>query len=74
MPKSVVCNCDYNMAKQLAKTSQFLWNIDTYVKDAKKEGHSGCVKMWEAIRKDAERHAKLLSSQIKKKVKVGEFC
>ena len=72
--KAVVCNCDYNLAKQLTKSLQLAWNVDTYVKDAKAARHKDCAELWQKVKKNAESQAKLIDAQLKKKVKSGDFC
>ena len=60
-------NCDYNCVKQLSEKLTFLWRIDQYIKDAKKQKHKACQKMWESIKKDEEKHVKMLKSHLVKK-------
>ena len=55
--KCNVCDCDYNVMKQLVKLNQFLWNVEGYIEDAKKEGHEECVAAFEEMKKDAEKNA-----------------
>lgn len=68
-----LCDCDYNLTKQLAKKLQFLWNAEGYVKDAEKDGHPACAKLWREIARDEERHANLLRETIIDLAKAGQF-
>lgn len=75
MAKKVpVCNCDYNKMKQLTKALQLLWNIEGYKKDAKKERHAECVKMWDQIEKNVLKNEKLLRNVVEKRIKKGRLC
>jgi hypothetical protein len=73
MPAKAVGNCSYNCAKQLVKNSKFLWAVDRYIADAKKEGHKDCVKMWEHLKKGELHHAQMIRTAIEKKAKKGKF-
>lgn len=66
-------NCNYNMTKQLAKNLQLLWNIDGYIADAKRDGHKECVKVWETIKADEQRHARMLRESIRGLARKGKF-
>jgi hypothetical protein len=56
----IVSNCQYNMAKQLEKKLQFLWNVDGYIKDAENEGNTRCAEILNEIKTDEEKHARML--------------
>ena len=71
MATKVVSNCSYNVTKQLAKKLNLVWNLDKWIADAKKDGHTGCVKMWEEIKKDEIKHAKMLQGVVEGKSKKG---
>jgi hypothetical protein len=63
--KCVVCNdCSYNIMKQLVKTNELLWNVDGYIKDAKKAKHKKCQGVLEQIKKDNTKNAKALKELI----------
>jgi len=68
MPKAKmdVCDCCYNVSKQLAKKSEFLWHAERYLKDAKKKKHAGCARMWKRIIADERQHVRMLKSAMKK--------
>lgn len=73
MAKKCLNDCCYNLVKQLAKKTQFLWNVDKYIKDASKAKDTECARMWKQIRKDEERHAEMLKKHITKLAKQGKF-
>jgi hypothetical protein len=63
--KCVNCgDCTYNIMKQLVKTNELLWNIDGYIKDAKKEKNKKCQHVMEKIKKDNMRNADALKELI----------
>ena len=74
MPVKCIGNCNYNMTKQLVKKLKFLWAVDKYLEDAKKENHKDCVKILEEIKKDEERHANILRNHIAKVAANGKFA
>ncbi|MFQ6009687.1 MAG: hypothetical protein ACE5J7_01020 [Candidatus Aenigmatarchaeota archaeon] len=71
--KCIVCDCDYNLIKQLTKKLQFLWGIDGYIKDAEKDGHKDCAELFREIKADEEKHAKKMKELLLKKVKEGKL-
>lgn len=61
MPKkTTICDCCYNMHKQMAKKAEFLWHAQGYLKDAKRCRHRGCEKVLKEIVKDEKRHLEML--------------
>jgi bacterioferritin (cytochrome b1) len=73
MQRTLLTNCNYNLTKQLEKKLQFLWSVDGYIKDAEKEGNSGCAEIFRKIKADEERHAEMLKQEIARLAKVGTF-
>jgi hypothetical protein len=73
MVKTCLNDCSYNCTKQLAKKLELLWNIEKYIKDAKTCNHKECEKVFLQIKKDTEKHTKMLKELIEKKVKKHEF-
>tara|TARA_Y100000296_G_scaffold56517_1_gene64845 strand:+ start:232 stop:456 length:225 start_codon:yes stop_codon:yes gene_type:complete len=71
--KCVVCDCNYNVMKQLVKLNQVLWNIDKYIKDAKKSKHKECVKAFTTLRKDCIKNATNLKKLVVMKAKKGKL-
>jgi len=53
-------DCYYDVAKQIVKRSKFLWAVDGYIKNAKKVKDSKCVKIWETIQSNEQRHVDML--------------
>ncbi len=73
MSTKAISNCNFDCAKQLVKTAKFLWAVEGYIRDARKEGHKECAKMWEKIKKDEMKHAEMLRKNIEHKAKIGKF-
>lgn len=65
MVQKAVDDCYYNVHKQLVKRLQFLWNVDGYIKDSKKNGHGECVKMWQEVAKNELKNVRLLQISVK---------
>ncbi|MGA3020476.1 MAG: hypothetical protein ABSD68_00815 [Candidatus Micrarchaeales archaeon] len=66
MPKKHVENCYYNVHKQLVKRLQFLWYLDSYIKDSKKDSHTECARMWNEIAANERKNIKLLQTAVKR--------
>ena len=69
----VVSNTSYNLAKQLTKSLQLLWNIDKYVEDARRDGDEKTTKIWQGMKSDTESHANKIRERINELVGVGGF-
>lgn len=68
---SLVTNTEYNVTKQLEKTMQFLWHVNTYIKDAEKDSNNQAADTFKKIKADEENHAKMLKELLVKTVKSG---
>lgn len=66
-------NCDYNCVQQLWRQLKFLSNFDNYIKDAEDCGHDDCKKAFEEIKKNTQRHVKLLKGILVSRTKEGVF-
>ena len=66
MAKKPVEDCYYNVHKQLVKRLQFLWYLDSYINDSKKEGHMECARMWNEIAANERKNVKLLQTAVKR--------
>lgn len=73
MPKACLCNTNFNLSKQLVKKLKFLWAVDTYIKDAKREGFNDVAELWEKIKADEERHSELIKEKLINAFKVGKL-
>ena len=73
MKKTCLNNCNYNCMKQLTKKLKLLWHIDAHIEDAKKCGHKECVRVFEIIKKDEQKHVDMLKKIIEKKAKAGKL-
>jgi rubrerythrin len=60
----ILTDCQYNIAKQLEKKLEFLWHVDSYIKDAAKDGNHECLGVFKEIKSDEERHAKMLKGSL----------
>jgi bacterioferritin (cytochrome b1) len=73
MQRALLSNCNYNLTKQLEKKSQFLWIVDSYIKDAENEGNSQCAEIFRKIKADEERHVEMLKQEIARLSREGKF-
>lgn len=67
----VLTNTEYNVTKQLEKRMEFLWHVDTYIKDAEKDGNKQAADTFRKIKSEEERHAKMLKDLLVNTVKTG---
>lgn len=74
MQRAPLSNCNYNLTKQLDKKLQFLWAVDSYIKDAENEGNSKCTEIFSKIKADEERHVDMLKQEIARLSKEGKFA
>jgi hypothetical protein len=68
-----VSDTSYNLTKQLTKSLQLLWNIDRYIEDSEKELDAESTELWKQMKKDTERHAKMIRDRINALVAAGTF-
>ena len=71
--KSKLSNCGYNTSQALARKGAMIWKIDQFIKDAKKEKVTACVKMWQEIKKDEQKHVQMLKQSIAALCKAGKL-
>lgn len=57
----------------LARVLDDLWRYDQYIKDAKKDKHPECAKLWQEIAKTDAKQAEKLRVLVNKKAKAGMF-
>jgi len=69
----VTCDCNYNVLKQFVKLNQLLWNVDDYIKDAKKAGHKDCQKTLEQLKNDSAKNASRLKKLVLEKARKGKL-
>lgn len=62
-------NCDHNIIHTLALKLDALYRYDTFIRDAKKEGHKACSALFNKMRKkdcsDVEELRKILYKKCK---------
>lgn len=68
-----LCNCNYNVMRQLTKKLSFLTKVDQYIQDAKRDGHPECAAMWEHIKADEDKHAKMMRDMVAKLAQDGKL-
>ena len=66
--KSIMTNTEYNISKQLDKKLEFLWHIDSYINDAKKDGDSQAADAFNKIKGDEQEHARILKELLLRSV------
>lgn len=67
-------DCNYDKVKLLHEVSRMIWRIRKhYMKDAEKEGHPLCKKMYEEMAKDLESHREKLAEAVSGLAKEGKF-
>lgn len=66
--KSIMTNTEYNISKQLDKKLEFLWHIDSYIKDAQKDGDRQAADAFTKIRGEEQEHAKMLKELLLRSV------
>ena len=70
----MLCNCNYDKTKLLAKISKISGFIDKHaVKDAEKDGHPLCAEEYKELKQDLERHAEKLRMAIEGLSREGKF-
>ena len=66
--KSIMTNTEYNISKQLDKKLEFLCHIDSYIKDAQKDGDTQAADAFTKIRGEEQEHAKMLKELLLRSV------
>ena len=70
----MLCNCNYDKTKLLAKISKISGFIDKHaVRDAEKDGHPLCAEEYKEIKQDLERHMEKLRLAIEGLSREGKF-
>ena len=70
----MLCNCNYNKTKLLAKISKITGFIEKHaIKDADKDGHPLCAEEYKELKTDLERHVEKLRVAIEGLSREGKF-
>ena len=70
----MLCNCNYDKTKLLAKISKISMFIEKHaIKDAEKDGHPLCVDEYKELKQDIERHLEKLRLAIEGLSREGQF-
>jgi vacuolar-type H+-ATPase subunit H len=63
-------NSTYNILIALGKEADFLYStVDTYIQDAKKDNRTHLVEIWNEMKKDKEKHLRMLREALEKEAK-----
>ncbi|MBD3210736.1 hypothetical protein GF318_05125 [Candidatus Micrarchaeota archaeon] len=65
MKDTGLCDCCYNVTKQLAKTAEFLWHSEKYLEDARRANHTRCAEVFEKIIENEKEHLEMLKELAK---------
>jgi hypothetical protein len=63
---AILTDLQYNITKQLIRETEFLWHVNRYIEDAAIEGNEEYVRVFQEIKTDKERHAKILRDLVTK--------
>lgn len=67
-------NCNYDKVKLLQQVSHMIWRIEKhYARDAKKDKHPLCKKMYEELAEDLKKHRKKLEDAVGGLAKEGKL-
>ena len=60
-------NSTYNILIALGKEADFLYStVDTYIEDAKKDNRPHLVDIWNEMKRDKEKHLKMLREALER--------
>ena len=63
-------NSTYNILSALGKEADFLYStVGTYIEDAKKDNRSQLAEVWNEIKRDKEKHLRMLREALEKESK-----
>ena len=65
-------DCNYNILHALVKEQQGLYGIKQYLKDANKDKHFACAKMWKMVERNKAENVRLLHGILSMKIKAGK--
>ncbi len=63
----------YNAVHQLTKTLEFLNRVNIYIEDAQKANNAKFEEIWNIIKEDRQKHAKLLKDFLLTEMKDNNF-
>lgn len=68
-PPAELSNTAYDILKVLGKDADFLYDtIDSYIRDARNANKSDLVEMWQAIKKDRQKHVHMLKEALEREI------
>jgi len=63
-------NSTYNILIALGKEADFLYStLETYIEDAKKDNRQQLVEIWTQMKRDKEKHLRMLREALEKEAK-----
>ena len=63
-------NSTYNILRALGKEADFLYStVDTYIEDARKDNRTQLVETWNEMKRDKEKHLRMLREALEKEAK-----
>jgi vacuolar-type H+-ATPase subunit H len=63
-------NSTYNILRALGREADFLYStVDTYIEDAKKDSRQHLVEIWNEMKRDKEKHLRMLREALEKEAK-----
>jgi len=63
----------YNAVHQLTKTLEFLNRVNMYIEDAQKANDTKFEEIWNIIKLDRQKHARLLKEFLRTEMKENKF-
>jgi hypothetical protein len=67
-------NTTFNLISQLHRDADFLYStVDTYISDAKRDGRSDAVNVWNTIKQDKIKHMQMLREALAKEAAAGKI-
>ncbi len=63
----------YNAVHQLTKTLEFLNRVNVYIEDAQKANDAKFEEIWNIIKLDRQKHARLLKEALRTEMKENKF-
>ena len=63
-------NSTYNILMALGREADFLYStVDTYIQDAKKDNRPHLIDIWNEMKRDKEKHLKMLRESLEREAK-----
>lgn len=67
--KTNLDNSTYNILRALGKEADFMYStVDQYIEDARKDNRTELVEIWNEMKRDKEKHLRMLREALEKEV------